>query len=348
MKRASRVIALLAMGLLVASSFAAAQDAPASNVGGQVSLGLLGRDNVTSAKFTEYREVPKGVSIPYLNLFAWKGDTGFTLWADNVRQSDQRYQGIASLPWLGVAFDYNQTPHNMGNNAHLIFTEASQGYWAMSPTLRAALGTKADTTLPTSLRTYDFYNNLLAPTLATAQTLDISSQRERGTVTFDLSKQLPFDLSLNYMRERKSGYRGQGGGDIVSAVSSIVDVPEPLNELTQDFGFKAGYTFKMGNVHAALVRNTYDNQAETLLDRQPVPAVRRGLQQQFVGPARRPRHAALHQRARQRSDHRVVRLPAQVQEADAPRRRLRDGVVDAERGVLSVHQQLDDQDDRRC
>jgi hypothetical protein len=264
MKRAFRVTALLAMGLLVASSFVAAQDAPASTVGGEVTMGLLGRSNVSSSKFTEYREVPKGVSIPYLNLFAWKGDTGFTLWADNVRQSDQRYQGVASLPWLGMSFDYNQTPHNMGNDAHMIWQENAQGYWAMSSTLRAALGTKADTTLPTSLRTYDFYNTLLAPTFAANETLDISSQRERGTVTFDLGKKLPFDLSLTYMRERKAGYRGQSGGDIVSAVSSIVDVPEPLNELTQDYGFKAGYTFKMGNVHAALSRNTYDNQAETL------------------------------------------------------------------------------------
>jgi hypothetical protein len=264
MKRAFRVTALLAMGLLVASTFVAAQDAPASSVGGQVTLGVLGHDTVTSSKFTEYREVPQGVSIPSLNLFAWKGDTGFTLWADNVRQTDQRYAGVASLSWLGMAFDYNQTPHNMGNNAHLIWNEVSPGYWGMSASLRAALGTKADTTLPTSLRTYDFYNNLLAPTFAAAQTVDISSQRERGTVAFDLGKKLPFDLSLTYMRERKSGYRGQDGGDIVSAVGSVIDVPEPMNELTQDYGFRAGYNFKMGNVHAALSRNTYDNQAETL------------------------------------------------------------------------------------
>ncbi len=125
MKRAIRVTALLAMGLLVASSFVAAQDAPASTAGGEVTIGLLGRDNVSSSKFQEYREVPKGVSIPYMNLFAWKGDTGFTLWADNIRQTDQRYKGVASLPWLGVAFDYNQTPHNMGNNAQLIYNETA-------------------------------------------------------------------------------------------------------------------------------------------------------------------------------------------------------------------------------
>jgi hypothetical protein len=153
MKRALRVTALLAMGILVASSFVAAQDAPASTAGGQVTLGLLGRDNVSSSKFTEYREVPKGASIPYMTLFAWKGDTGFTLWADNVRQTDQRYTGMASLPWLNMAFDYNQTPHNMGNNAHLIWQETSQGVWSMSSTLRAAIGGTADAKLPTSTRT---------------------------------------------------------------------------------------------------------------------------------------------------------------------------------------------------
>jgi hypothetical protein len=264
MKRALRVTALLAMGILVASSFVAAQDAPASNTGGQVTFGFLGRGNVSSSKFTEYREVPKGVSIPYATLFAWNGDKGFTIWADNIRQADQRFTGVASLGWLGVAFDYNQTPHNMGNNARSIYNEVGTGYWGLSAAMRSALGTKADTTLPTSLRTYDFYNTLLAPTFAAAETIDISSMRERGSVTFDIGKQLPFDLKLTYMRERKSGYRGQSSVDIVSAVGSIIDIPEPLSDLTQDFGFRAGYTFKAGNVHAALNRNTYDNQAETL------------------------------------------------------------------------------------
>jgi len=268
MKRALRVTALLAMGILVASSFVAAQDAPASTSGGQVTFGFLGRDNVSSSKFTEYREVPKGVSIPFATLFAWKGNTGFTLWADNVRQSDQRLSGVASLGWLGVSFDYNQTPHNMGNNARSIFNEITPGYWAMSASLRAAIGSKADTTLPTSARTYDFYNTLLAPTFAAAETFDISSLRQRGTVTFDIGKGLPFDLSMTYMRERKSGYRGQSSTDIVGAVGSVVDIPEPLSDLTQDFGFKAAYDFKgksfAANLHAGLNRNTYDNQAETL------------------------------------------------------------------------------------
>ena len=69
MKRALIVTALLAMGLLVASSFAAAQDAPATTSGGQVDHRRAGRRATSpSSKFQEYRDVPKGVSIPYVNL----------------------------------------------------------------------------------------------------------------------------------------------------------------------------------------------------------------------------------------------------------------------------------------
>ena len=182
MKRALTVTALLAMGLLVASSFAAAQDKPASTAGGQVTLGLLGRNDVSSSKFTEYREVPKGVSIPYLNLFATSEQLDFNLLADNVRQTDQRYTGWRHLAGSASAFDYNQTPHNMGNNAHAdLVNETAPGVWSMSadaarrrsatrPTRRCR-PRRAPTTSTTAL---------LAPTFADANSVDISSLRERG------------------------------------------------------------------------------------------------------------------------------------------------------------------------
>lgn len=266
MTRALRVSALFAMGLLVASSFVAAQEPPASTVGGEVSISLLGRSNVSSSKFDEYRETPNGVSIPSVNLFAWKGNNGFTLWGDNVRQGDQRWSGVAGLGFLGMSFDYNRTPHNMGNGGHVLWNETSLGAWSMDTVTRAALGTKIDTTLPTSLRTFDFYNTLLQPVFAATNTVDISSLRERGSVTFDIGKgKLPFDISMTYMRERKSGYRTNSGSGVYTAVTTIVDVPEPLSDLVQDYGFRFNYNFKAGNVHAGLNRNTFDNQAETLV-----------------------------------------------------------------------------------
>jgi hypothetical protein len=263
MMRALKVSALLAMGLLVASSFAAAQDKPAGASGGQVMINTAGVSDVSSSKFTEYREVPKGLSIPFMNLFSTSSTLDFNLRAYNVRQGDQRYAGWANTGWLGVSFDYNQIPHNMGNNGRIIFAETAPGVWSMSSTLRKALGDAADATSTTG-RTYPFYASLLAPTFAATNSIDISSMRQRGSVEVDLGKKLPFDLRVTYMRELKTGSRTAGGGNILGAISPVVEVPEPLDEVVQDFGVRTAYKFTAGNVHASVNRNTYNNQAETL------------------------------------------------------------------------------------
>jgi hypothetical protein len=262
MKRTLNVTALVAMGLLVASSFAAAQNAPASTSGGQVTIGALGVSNVSSSKFQEYREVPKGVSIPYVNLFSKTSALDFNVSGYKVRQSDQRYTGWFNTSAFGLSFDYNQIPHNMGNDAHVIFSELAPGVWGMSASLRQALGTAVDIT-PTANRTVPFYDALMAPTFASTNSVDISGLRKRGTVELDLSQKLPLDLAFTYTRERKSGYRGAEGGGLYSAVSSVVEVPGPLDELTQDYGVRAAYNFKSGNVHASFNRNLYNNQVET-------------------------------------------------------------------------------------
>jgi hypothetical protein len=264
MKRTMIVAAFLAMGILMANSFAAAQDAPATTSGGQVTVRALGASDISSSKFREYRDVPTGVSIPYVNLFSKSSTLDFNLLGFNVRQGDQRYMGWANLSWIDLGFDYNQTLHNMGNNARLIWSETSPGVWSMSPALRTSLA-NASELIPSASRTYDFYNALLTPTFADANLVDLTSLRKRGNVEVDLGKNLPFDLKVTYMREVKSGTRGQGGGDILGVVAPVVDVPEPLNDLTQDFGVRAAYNFKSGNVHAAFNRNVYNNRAETLL-----------------------------------------------------------------------------------
>jgi hypothetical protein len=298
MKRALTVTTLLAMVFATAGSLASAQDVPpatptppdeapapvaatpadatpedaapaaeddeampAGESGGRITLGVLGRDDVASSKFTEYREVPKGVALPFFELFSRGHRVEFNLHGQNVRQTDQRYTGWLDAAGLGLSFDYNQIPHNMGNDARIIFTEAGEGVWTLSDTLQEALGRAVDAT-PT--RTTPFYDALLGPTFAAAGQVDVSKTRNRGTAAFDLSKKLPFDLVLTYMRERKSGFRGEDGGAVFSAVNPVLEVPSPLDEITQDFGLRVAHNFKRGNVHAAFSRNVYNNQAETL------------------------------------------------------------------------------------
>jgi len=277
MKRALTTAALLAMGFLVATPPASAQFALAGSTtrsfncaststgtaGGQVTFGALGADNVDSSKFTEYRDVAEDFSVPCFNLFSNNGKVDFNLFGYNVRQTDQRYNGWFNTSAFDLSFDYNETPHNMGNDAKTIMAEVSEGVWGMSDTLQQSLGTTVNST-PTAGRTTPFYDALLAPTFASAGSVDVSSTRKRGTASIDFGKKLPFDLTFSYMRELKSGYRGEEGGGVYSAVSSVVEMPGPLNEVTQDFGVRAAYNFKKGDVHGSFFRNLYDNRAETL------------------------------------------------------------------------------------
>ncbi|MGE5199164.1 MAG: MtrB/PioB family outer membrane beta-barrel protein [Rhodospirillaceae bacterium] len=275
MKRTHLLIVVLACGFLAASTPLLAQTAgavtPENWFNGKATLLLLGRDNVDSSKFQEYMLVPKGVSMPVFTLQGRHDGNDFALFGQNISKQDQRYFGWAEMKWLGVAFDYNSIIHNMGFNGRTLFTETASGVWSMSATTRKAL---SDASFATGVtRNYPFYADLLAPTLATANYVDLTSLRQRGNVEFDLSKQLPFDLQVTYLREVKTGARGESSGDVLGSISPVVAAPETMNEVTEDFGLRWAYNFKTGNVYARFNRNTYDDRLNGLyIDNPFLPA----------------------------------------------------------------------------
>jgi hypothetical protein len=138
----------------------------------------------------------------------------------------------------------------------------------MNATLRKALGDAVDATLPTTARTYPFYVNLLQPTIDSVGYVDLYGERKTGNVGFDL----PFGLSFTYLREVKDGHRGASAGDILGTVSPVIDVPEPMDELTQDFGFRWAYNFKIGNAYASFNRNIYNDRVDALVVDNPFRA----------------------------------------------------------------------------
>lgn len=283
MKRITLVTVLLACGLLALSTSVLAQaaaqappaPAPADTPNwftGYVNLMLLGRDDVSSSKFEEYRVVPKGVSMPSFSFMGSRAGNDFALFGQDVYQDDQRYTGWANVKWLDLAFDYNQIPHSMGNQGRTIHTETADGVWSMNALLRKSLGDAVDA-VPTGARIYPFYLALLTPTIESANFVDVTALRKRGDLTLDLGKTLPFDLAFTYNHDVKTGYRGASAGDILGTVTSSVDVLEPLDETTQDFGIRWSWTYQnKGTVHAAFNRNVYGNQLESLIVDNPFRA----------------------------------------------------------------------------
>ena len=239
---------------------------------GNVNLLLLGRDDVASSKFEEYRVVPNGASMPVFSFKGRKGDRDFSLVGQRIFQADQRYTGHANAEWVGVAFDYNQIHHNMGNDGQTLFAETSPGVWSMNATTRKSLGDAVDA-VSASARNYPFYANLLRPTIGSAAFVDLNGTRKRGDVTVDVGRKLPFDLAFTYNRDVKNGYRGASGGDILGVVTSAVDVPEPMNEVTQDIGVRWAWAFqKKGDLHASFNRSLYNDRIDALIIDNPFRA----------------------------------------------------------------------------
>jgi hypothetical protein len=266
MKRTLIVTACFAVGLLMATSFAAAQEPTAATSGGQVTVGLLNTPTVGSSKFQEYRDIPNGMTVPYLNLFSQSATLDFNMTARNVGRRDQRYTGWANLNWVALSFDYNQTPHNIGNNGHSLWNETAPGVWSMNPMIRQNWSTAIEA-VGSSARTWDFYMGMVSPAWGSMNEVDISGDRKRGEFALDFSQKLPFDLKFTYMRELKTGNRGESAGGIYGTVSAVVDVPDRMNEITTDFGINAAYNFGKGNVHASFTRSVYnDRQASLIID----------------------------------------------------------------------------------
>jgi hypothetical protein len=159
----------------------------------------------------------------------------------------------------------------MGNDGRTIHTETAEGVWSLNATLRRVLGDAVDA-VPTNARTYPFYSALLGPTIASAAYVDVNAMRKRGDVTLDVGK-LPFNLALTYNRDVKTGYRGASAGDILGVVTSSVDVLEPLNEVTQDFGVRWSWAYQnRGMLHAALNHNIYNDRIDSLVVDNPFRA----------------------------------------------------------------------------
>ena len=212
MTHAKKISAFVAMGLLMAVSTATAQQkaAPVTS-GGDITYRVqtndqseFGPTGAVSSKFTEYLSMPNGASISGLSLWSKGGKVDFSVKGTNIQQKDQQFLGTVNAFGMGLKFNWNETPHNMGTDARTIFSNNSPGTWTMSQTLRQALQNAVDapgsgaSSTSNYIRFLPFYQNLLAPTFATADRIDLSGQRRTGNVELNLGTHLPVDVTLTY------------------------------------------------------------------------------------------------------------------------------------------------------
>lgn len=228
-----------------------------------VSFGAQQTDSDTiSSKFMEYRDVPNGVVAPYFRFQGKKNSLIYDFIGENVKQTDQRFlMRLRDVKWA-LEGDYNRIPHNFGNDGRTLLNETAPGVWEVSDTIQDAFQNTIAVT-PSNVRgTYPFLLNLVSPSLAAGNHIDVKLTRERGNLAFIAKPSDPVELRVTYYRERRTGSRAASGTSF--GFGNVVELAEPVHYLTQDFGAEGQYDASWGMLRAGVHFNQFENRIQSL------------------------------------------------------------------------------------
>ncbi len=251
---------------------------------GRIDFGVQQADPDTdSSKFREYRDVPNGIVMPFFQL-SGRGKWQYDLVAENVLQRDGRYRLFLESEPVRIKVDYNRIPHRFGNNGRTLLEETHPGVLEISDTLQRAHQTALDQQFATNRNgvNFAFLRNLVAPSLAAANTVDLALLRERGNLEVDLNPGKPLSVRLNYFREKRTGNRAAGTS---FGFGNVVESPEPIDYRTEEFGASAELGQTWGLVRGAVRYNTFTNPINTLTFDNPFRVTDSTDPSAYTGPA---------------------------------------------------------------
>jgi len=230
---------------------------------GSISLGLLQKTfDTDSSKFLEYRDIPQGPVAPEVTFNGKKGSWRYKLVGRDVTQDDQRYFGFVENGTVRLTASYFGIPHSFGNGGKSILVPTAANDWRLSDVLQAS-HQQAIAANPSQSGSYAFLANLVAPTLAAAPAnIDLKLQRGRTILAFAVTpKDSNFDVGVTYFHERRSGTRAANGTSF--GFNNVVETPEPLLYITQDFAVNGAYKADWGTLRAAVRFNDFKNTFDT-------------------------------------------------------------------------------------
>ena len=227
------------------------------------TLGVEQRDSDTdSSKFLEYRDIPQGAVLPILSFDGKKGSFRYNFLGKDITQKDQRYLFKLQNDSIKVSGNYTGIPHNFGNGGKSLLGPVSENAWRLSDTTQNAYQ-GAIAAVPGTAVNYAFLSRLVQPGLdAAPANIDLKLLRGRGNLAVDFTPgERNFDLGVSYFHERRSGTRAANGTSF--GFGNVVETPEPLRYVTQDFGVNASYKGDWGVAHAGVHFNDFKNAFDT-------------------------------------------------------------------------------------
>jgi len=229
---------------------------------GEVSFGIIQTDSDTiSSKFQEYRDLPDGAVAPSFRFRGKDGDFKYDIQAFDISQRDQRYSALLRNDSVKFTGQYYLVPHNFGNGGRSILTQVGEDAFLVSDTLQQAFQTAIETQGQSNVN-YAFLSSLVQPSLDSAGLVDLKLSRERANATFAITPpDSPVGFEVVYFRERRTGTRAASG--TAFGFGNVVETPEPLHYLTQDFGARVLFNGSWGVAKVGVNFNDFKSRIQT-------------------------------------------------------------------------------------
>ncbi len=235
-----------------------------------------------SSKFDEYRDIPDGALLSFFGLSSVAEDGRYIITGEDVGQQDVRYGIEAERGNFGINVLYDQIPHRFGNDARTLLQETSRGRFEISDTLQRSFQTAIEqqrAISPASVN-FTFLRNLVAPSFAAANTIDIGLERKRGLLELSYGPGELWDwggtegsgagpsfgnaygVKVSYFQENRVGDRQAGTS---FGFGNVVETAEPIDYVTRDAGVSAEMPLRNAVLRAGIQYNDFENKIPSLL-----------------------------------------------------------------------------------
>jgi len=235
-----------------------------------------------SSKFDEYRDVPDGALLSFFGLSSVADQGRYVITGEDAGQRDVRYTIEAERGDFGINVVYDQIPHRFGNDARTLLQQTSRGRFEISDTLQRSFQTSIEqqrAVSPASVN-FTFLRNLVTPSLAAANTIDIGLERKRGLLELSYGpgelwdwggSETPgagpslgsaYGVKVSYFQENRVGDRQAGTS---FGFGNVVETHEPIDYVTRDIGISAELPLRTAVVRAGISYNDFTNEIPALL-----------------------------------------------------------------------------------
>ena len=263
-KRCAIAIALTGLMIGLGSLPVRAQDQKKADpivVKGSVAAGVQAvGETARSSKFTEYRDVPRGLFVPFLELDLRKGSRFVRIDATNLGQADQRLRAeLGDRGTFRLDAGYDQIPHRFSFFAATPYVEHSPGVFTLNDVIRSA----AEALVPTGTGTnIAAARALVSSFLTSAGPIALGLERRTATADLTYTPSVPFSFNAAASHETRSGNRAFGAS---LGFSNAIELPEPIHYQTTNLDTSLEYHQKQVTLRGGVAASFFDNDVQTLV-----------------------------------------------------------------------------------